>query len=358
MNTIEDGINNTLKKTPQFTRLKRHASTIWTHSTPKKLFNLLKIEVQRKLGVKKINGFPYIIIIDPINTCNLKCPLCPTGLGEKNQTKGRLNLEEFKNHLKPFIPYAYEVILHNWGEPFLNNNILSMVSHCKTNNIGTNLSSNLNVLSFSGEEIVKSGLEYLIVSLDGTSQETYKKYRVNGDISTVFKNLNSILEAKKKLKSKTPVIEWQYLVMKHNLHEINEAKKLSVNMGVDLLRFIPVGLPFDSKNKKELINKWYPYSPPVSDGTYIDDRFLQKPIKGGCFYLYRSATITVTGKLTPCCAVWKNGDEFGDIKLTDFTDIWNNNSYRNARALFSSSQLNTDKKTTCCDRCSLFEKQF
>ena len=355
MNTRENKVEKILKKPPQFTRLRRHLFTLLNHSTPKKIINLIKVELQRKLGCNKVSASPYIIIIDPGNICNLKCPLCPTGLRKREVLRGFLKFDDFKKIVDQFKAHAYEVILHNWGEPFLNQDILPMIRYCADNNIGTNLSSNLNALPFSGEEVVRSGLEYLIVSLDGTTQAVYSKYRVQGKIETVLANLKTITAAKKKLNSKTPIIEWQYLVMKHNLDQIEEAKKLSKELEVDLLRFIPVGLPFDTPNKRELAQQWYP-SFLVEEGTeYIEDRFLQKPIKGGCFYLYRSTTVTAMGKITPCCVVWKDDDQFGDILQTDFADIWNNSFYRKARALFSRTKAEGKRAMICCDRCSLFE---
>jgi len=356
MNNIENKVEEALKKPPQFTRLKRHLSTLLLHSTPKKIFNLMRVEMQRKLRREKVTGYPYIIIIDPGNICNLKCPLCPTGMRSKRVTRDYLQLNDFKNIVDNFKPYAYEIILHNWGEPFLNKDILAMIRYCADNNIGSNLSSNMNVLPFSGEDLVNSGLEYLIVSLDGTTQDVYSRYRINGNIDTAMANLQQILAAKKKLQSKTPVIEWQYLVMKHNVHQIEEAKKLATELDVDLLRFIPVGLPFDTPNKLELAQEWYPNTSAVDGEQYIEDRFLQKPIKGGCFYLYRSITITATGRAAPCCAVWKNEDNFGDILHSHFSEIWNNSSYQSARALFGGAKTASHEKTTCCSRCTLFKK--
>lgn len=353
---MDSSLENVLKKTPQFTRMKRHLHTLVQHSTPKKLSNLIRVELERKSGALSVKGFPYIIIIDPINFCNLKCPLCPTGLREKEISRERISLPAFKSFVDQFKAYAYEVILHNWGEPFMNKEILSMIRYCSDQNIGTNLSSNMNVMPFSGEDVVKSGLEYLIISLDGTDQETYQVYRKGGDIQKVLFNLKAVTSAKKKLKSRTPVIEWQFIVMKHNQHQVDAAKKFSRELDIDLLRFIPVGLPFDARNKKELAREWYPDITLKNGKSYVEDRFLQKKLQGGCFYLYRSATVTAAGKLAPCCVVWKDGDEFGDMTAENFCDIWNNDFYKSARSLFSKQQKPDNAKTTCCERCPIFEK--
>ena len=344
-----------LKKPPQFTRFKRHCSTILKHTTPRKLFNLIKIEMSLRLKRLRLNAYPYVIIVDPGNICNLKCPLCPTGLQEEGVKRQFMSMDVFRKTIDLFAPYGYEVILHNWGEPFLHRDILKMVTYCKQKNLATSLSSNLNVLSVSPEEIVRSGLEYLIVSLDGLTQDVYSQYRRNGNISKVLENVRGIVQAKRALKSSTPTIEWQFLVMKHNVHQIEQARGKAQELGVDLLRFIPVGLPFDSSNKKALGEKWFPLQNDPDSEEYIDDRFLQKPLPGGCFYLYRSVTITPGGKVAPCCAVWKDLDHFGDLQQEHFMEIWNNQKYQTARALFSSKE--GELEGLCCHRCPLFEKR-
>jgi len=345
-------IENALKKVPQYTRLKRHLYTLFHHSTCRRLLNLMAIEFQRKIKRRRVYGHPYFIIFDTGNLCNLKCPLCPTGLREKGVERKIVKFEDFQKIIDRMAPYAYEVSLHNWGEPFLNPDILKMIRYCTDKNIGTNLSSNLNRMPFDAGELIDAGLEYLVVSLDGTTQDIYSKYRVGGSLDEVTKNLKAIIEKKNQMKSKTPFIEWQFLVMKHNYHQIDEASRLAEETGVDLVRYIPVGLPFDIKNKKQLAEQWYPYMSSGDEG-YIEDRFLQKPIEGGCFYLYRSVTINPVGKVAPCCAVWKEKDNFGDMIEQDFAGIWNNEHYQSARGLFAGEK---NGMKTHCNTCPMFKK--
>jgi radical SAM protein with 4Fe4S-binding SPASM domain len=350
METIDRSIQKTLKKTPQYTRLKRHAMTLLCHSTPKKLVNLVAIELQRKIRRTKVFGYPYYLIIDTGNICNLKCPLCPTGTREKNMNRQLLKFDLFTKIIDRLCPYVYEAALHNWGEPFLNSDIFEMITYCRQKNIGTNLSTNLNIRNLDVEALIKSGLEYLVVSLDGTTQDVYSKYRTGGDIELVFENIRDIIELRSRAGGKLPFIEWQYVVMKHNCHQIDDARKIANELGVDLIRFIPVGLPFGTQNARELAEEWFPYIPDEQEG-YLEGRFLQKPIKGACFYLYRSVTINPDGTLAPCCAVWESRHSFGDLAHADFSEIWNNASYQSARGLFSRKEYSAK---TVCSRCNLF----
>ncbi|MHC4618295.1 MAG: radical SAM protein [Planctomycetota bacterium] len=353
METIDRSIRKTLKKAPQYTRLKRHVMTLLYHSTPRKLINLAAVEFQRRIRRISVFGYPYYLIIDTGNVCNLRCPLCPTGTREKNMNRQLLKFDLFTKIIDRLYPYVYEVALHNWGEPFLNSDICKMITYCRQKNIGTNLSTNLNIPDLDVEAIIKSGLEYLVVSLDGTTQDTYSFYRIGGNIDIVFRNIKHIITAKRNLRTKKPFIEWQYIVMKHNCHQIDDARKIAKELGVDLIRFIAVGLPFGTQNARELAEKWFPYIPDEQDG-YIEGRFLQQPIRGPCFYLYRSVTINPDGTLAPCCAVWESRHSFGDLAHADFSEIWNNDSYQSARALFSRKETSTK---TVCSRCNLFYRR-
>lgn len=208
--------------------------------------------------------------------------------------------------------------------------------------MGINLSTNLNVIlqiyKDDWVDILKSGLEYLIVSLDGTDQETYGTYKVKGNFHTVIKNMKKIIERRRELKSKNPVIEWQFIVMKHNIYQVEEATRMAKEMGVDVMRFIPVGLSMYAENKEELAKKWFPEqnSKSVNEkGKYRKDMFAQKVQRGPCFYLYRSVTINPIGCDAPCCVVWKKEDDFGNILNEDFKRIWNNQYYISARSIFS-----------------------
>lgn len=352
MKTVSGDIERELKKTPQYTRIKHHVLSLLRHSTPKKLINLAAIELQHRLHRTRVHGYPYFLIIDTGNICNLRCPLCPTGTHEKGISRQLLKFDLFVKIIDRLYPYVYEVALHNWGEPLLNPDIFKMIMYCQQKNVGTNLSTNLNFPDLDVEALVRSGLEYLIVSLDGISQNIYSLYRIGGNIDVVFENIKNIVRTRHALKTKKPFIEWQYIVMKHNTGQIDDAKRMARELGVDLIRFIPVGLPFDTRSAKELAQKWFPYVPDEQDG-YLEGRFLQKPIKGGCFYLYRSVTMNPDGTLAPCCAVWESKDSFCDLTHTDFSAIWNNESYQSARALFSGKKSPVE---TVCNRCNLFCK--
>lgn len=348
-----------LKKIPQYTRNQRHLWSVLRHGTPRKWCNLGYAELERKRRRVQVRSHPYLLIIDPCNYCNLRCPLCPTGLNDLGRSQAMLSFEHFKKYFDPFAPYIFEAYLHNWGESLLNKEVYRMVEYAQQHNVGTNLSSNfVDLDSDDIDNLLDCGLEYLIVSLDGTSQETYGQYRIRGDYERVVENLSTLLERRAKRGKSSPIVEWQYIVMKQNEHEIPRAEELADRLGVDVLRFIPVGMPFEFKNRREVADQWYPssYQGRV-DSDHEEQQFGQRGKPGPCFYLYRSMVVNPDGGVSPCCVVYRQNRDFADLNHENGSvlDVWNNAKYRSARSIFA-NETSTERVATVCDECDIFSK--
>ena len=348
-----------LRKIPQYTRGHRHFLSVMQHGNPHKWANLARVEAERKLRRVELKSLPYLLIIDPCNYCNLRCPLCPTGLNDLGRPQAMLSFEHFRKYFDPLMPQLFEVYMHNWGESFLNKQVFDMIRYAQDHNVGTNLSSNMvRTTSDDIDKLLDSGLEYLVVSLDGTSNETYRQYRVGGDYERVVENMCELIRRRKARKAKHPIVEWQFIVMKQNQHQVSEAEMLAKKFGVDLLRFIPVGMPYEFTNRKEVADKWYPTE---FEGRVTSDheeqQFGQAAKPGPCFYLYRSMVVNPDGGVSPCCVVYRKNRDFAMLnpEALDVRALWNNDKYRSARALFS-SQTVTPKRTTVCDGCDIFAK--
>lgn len=349
-----------LRKVPQYTRMHRHARSAWQHGTPRKWWNLARVEVERKLRRIQVSGFPYILFIDPCNFCNLRCPLCATGANDLGRPQTMLSFEHFQRYFDPFAPYLFEANLHNWGESLLNKEVYRMIEHVQRSNVGSNLSSNfVKIANEDIENLLDCGLEYLTISLDGTSQETYVKYRVRGDYEQVIQNVSELIRQRAARRSKTPFVEWQFIVMRHNEHQIPEAVELAKKLGVDLLRFIPVGLPYDAANREELAKEWFPqgiHGRTESDGR--EQQFAQQAKPSPCFYLYRSFVINPDGGVSPCCIVPRQHADFANLSTMDKIDVlqvYNNANYRAGRALFR-KQKSVGHVRTTCDGCDIFAR--
>jgi MoaA/NifB/PqqE/SkfB family radical SAM enzyme len=345
----------------KYFRYPRHFAALLHHAGPRKTANVLLVESERMRRQTQLRGMPYYYFIDPCNVCNLRCPLCPTGNGTLDRSKGMLKFKDYEVILEKIAPYAVEVSLHNWGEPLLNKQIFEIINATSERGIATNMSSNLSIEKDDlGQQLVESGLEYLIVSLDGVTQDVYEQYRVRGEIDLVFHNLRSIIEAKKRLKSKTPKIEWQFLVFKHNEHQMETAQAMADEFGVDRFRFRSPGFPlgdYKLKGKPDqeaAEDKWMPTNPAyweLHPGQLRKEGYLwDEP----CYYLYRSMTVNPGGGVAACCIVYKERQDFGNLVNDDLATIWNNQQYQRSRALFGNPAA--DRAGTICDGCFLFKR--
>ena len=243
-------------------RHSRHVPKILNYGTPKKLANIMLAEWELHQQKVVVRCHPFYYIMDVCNVCNLRCPLCPTGTMTIGRKQAMLSLAQYKELFDKIREYALVVSLYNHGEPLLNPDVFSIIEHTHRNRVGTNISSNFNwPQPVDINDFVRSGLDYVTVSLDGVTQEAYQQYRVRGDIAEVFDNMRRLLSAKKALNSKKPFVEWQFIVFKHNEHEMDQARKRASEIGVDLLRFVSPGVPPEDMHNKLLQEKWMPDNP-------------------------------------------------------------------------------------------------
>lgn len=307
------------------------------HITIKKFLNLILIAIQHQFIKNSIvKGYPTRLVIDPVNICNLKCPLCPTGQNKKTQPKGKMKLEDFKKIIDELGDYLYEIDLFNWGEPFLNKEIYRMIKYAKEKNIKIKISSNLTCIEKSEiKKIVESGLDELIVSLDGASQESLEKYRCGSNFDKVISNIIEIRKEKKKLNKKYPIITWQFLIMRHNEHEIEKAKKIAKKLGVRIdFRAMRTDMGQEifenDKTKIEKYSKWLPSQEIYSRFDYKKHK--KKANMKTCMFLWTQSTISWDGTIYPCCAVYDYKYNFGNMfKDGSFQKVWNNEKYQQAR---------------------------
>jgi MoaA/NifB/PqqE/SkfB family radical SAM enzyme len=338
--------------------MSRHARAVVEHGTLRKWFNLALVETERKLTRIEVKSRPYILFLDPCNYCNLRCPLCPTGQNNLGREQAIMSLECFKRYLDPHVPYLFEVNVHNWGESMINKDLYKMIAYAQSRNVGTNLSSNLMIAQSDDlDGLLDSGLEYLTASIDGADQESYAKYRVRGDFDRVIANLAELVRRRHARGLRRPIIEWQYIVMKHNEDRTEDAERIAKRIGIDRIRFIPVGLPFEARNRKQLAEDWFPVRfQGRTESATTPQTFGQNDRPSPCYYLYRSMVVNADGGVSPCCIVYRRARDFDDLEKRDRIDIgeiYNNDKFKSARSLYSKKEI-PDRVRTICDGCDLF----
>ena len=160
----------------------------------KKLDNFILANKEKEDGTLRTKSLPYHIILEPTNVCNLRCPLCPTGLELSERKKGIANVKEVKKFLYSIKDHCIQIFLQNWGEPTLHKKICEITSYCNELGLYSHISTNLSLKYKDGflEDLVRSGLSFLHVDVDGMDQAVYSKYRKRGNLDLVFKNLGEI----------------------------------------------------------------------------------------------------------------------------------------------------------------------
>ncbi len=289
----------------------------------KKRLNYRLIEWQKKRRRSVVIGYPYWLTIDPASVCNLRCVFCPTGQRRGARPKAVLPFERFAAIVDKLGPYLYRIDFCNWGEPLLNPDIFRMIAYARRYGPEMKIDTSLNVeLTAAGAEaLICSGLHRLLVSIDGATRPTYETYRRDGDFERVLRNLALLVDTKKRLRSATPEIHWQFLVFRHNEHEIEPARALARKIGVDSIGFTAPFCAPEWASTKEEYNNYV-----VADGAVGF-----KPAADVCAWLWDGLAINADGSVSPCCSVEDRKDDFCDFFSRPFWMLWNGRQYRAAR---------------------------
>lgn len=300
----------------------------------------------RKTKLPEINGWPVSIAVEPTTACNLRCPECPSGLRAFTRPTGKLDQVLFEKLMDEIGETLIYLIFYFQGEPYLHPDFLDMVKIASGKGIYTATSTNAHFLDDdTARATISSGLDRIIISIDGASQETYESYRKNGSLEKVLSGTQHIIKWKKKLKSRTPHVVWQFLVVKPNEHEVLKIRKLAREYGVDRVAFKTAQI-YDYKNGNELIptNDKYSRYKQQPDGTYQ----IKNKIGNECWKMWHSCVITWDGKVVPCCFDKDAHHVLGNTRESSFGEVWKSTAYTH----FRKSLLTSRSEIEMCQNCT------
>lgn len=292
-------------------------------------------------------GLPFNISIEPTTTCNLGCPECPSGLKSFTRPTGNLEMDTYTkiiDQLDKKLVFAY---FYFQGEPYLHPKFLDIVQYAAKKKIYTVTSTNAHFLTpRKAEETVLSGLDRILISIDGATQETYQSYRIDGKLAKVIEGTKNLVEAKRKLKSSTPHIIFQMLVVKPNEHEVEEVRRMGREIGVNEVKLKTAQI-YDFENGSDLIPEQSQYARyfKQSDGKWaIKNKMLNQ-----CWKLWHSCVITWDGKVVPCCFDKDAKYEMGNLQNQSFLEIWRGGLYNSFRANLLKARKNIDICKNCTE---------
>ena len=301
--------------------------------TLRKLLNYLLIQFSffaSRIFRKPMHmGMPVSISVEPTTSCNLRCPECPSGLRQFSRPQGKIAADGFRRVIDQLKGRLMYLILYFQGEPFLNPEFLEMVKYASQNNVYTATSTNGHFLdNENARKVVESGLDRLIISVDGIDQETYEKYRKGGDLNAVLTGIQNLTKWKKQLKSSRPFIILQFLVLKTNEDQIPEIKRLSKDLQLDRLELKTAQI-YNYETDTELIPDSSKYS------RYIkgqDEKWkLKRPIRNHCFRMWSGSVITWDGRVVPCCFDKDATHQLGNLETHSFKEVWRSTAYYDFR---------------------------
>lgn len=326
--------------------------------TPTRLWNAVKVyssfSLSRLTGKTIQWGLPVSVSFEPTTSCNLRCPECPSGLRAFTRPTGMLNPGFFEKTIDDIHRELLYLIFYFQGEPFLNPKFLDMVQYASSKKIYTATSTNAHFLTDTvARKTVESGLDRLIISIDGTTQEVYEQYRVGGKLEKVLAGAANIVKWKKALKSRTPFIIFQFLVVKPNEHQVEEVKKLGAEIGVDQVRFKTAQVYDYTADPNGLIPEQEAFSRyrKKSDGTYI----AKNKLANHCWKLWHANVITFDGLVVPCCFDKDAQHQLGDLKKSSFREVWSGREYKKFRKTLMTGRKQIDICANCSEGVSVWK---
>lgn len=326
--------------------------------TVRRIWNILKVMSSFQLSQwlkKPIQwGYPISVSFEPTTSCNLRCPECPSGLRAFTRPTGMLQKDFFKETIDDIHQHLLYLIFYFQGEPYLNPEFLDMVKYASSKKIYTATSTNAHYITDEvAKKTVESGLDRLIISIDGTTQDVYQQYRVGGNLNKVIEGTKKIVKWRKELNSKTPFIFFQFLVVKPNEHQLEEIKQLAKEIGVDEVRFKTAQVYDYETDPNQLIpnNEKYSRYKKGKDGKYKP----KNKLVNRCWKLWHANVITWDGLVVPCCFDKDAMHQLGNIKNESFKNIWNNSNYKQFRAELMKSRKNIDICSNCSEGASVWK---
>jgi MoaA/NifB/PqqE/SkfB family radical SAM enzyme len=359
------------------TYLAKEPRTITYLASATKIINYLKYKNDLRNRKITTSSFPFYITFQPSAYCNTNCQLCPVGLGIKGPQRGFLEFNTFKKVIDETKNYLIKVEFADWGEPFLNQSIFDMIKYCEEKRIRTYASTNFHY--FKNEEdlklLINCGLSALTISLHGVSQETYAAYQPGKNFEETVEKIKTLINLKKKMKKRKPVIKLAFAITKKNQHEIKKMQQFAKKLGVQTMIYTAsLNLRFYIDNTNTVVEKVKEWAQNENlelcnnilfGKKFINELFaailkekqisldkldkLKLTSRHYCIDPWSSLTVNWDGTVSLCCVDY-NKYVMGDTRRESILKIWNNEKYRAVRKYLTGKLSDIDFMCKHCIR--------
>lgn len=310
-----------------------------------RLLNLFLNQLSRRVfKLSWVWGYPTHLTIEANNNCDLKCPMCSSGQEYSTRKRGQMTFEQYRRLIDELAPYLYKVGPFNLGEPLLHRDIFKMIKYAQDKNISVILSTNGKALDeHKAEELVRSGLEELVISVDAATEATYRVNRPGGDFQKLKQNIAGLMKVRRRLNSRHPFVMINMILMDNNVGEMEEFKKIGAKLGVDKVNFSTYWEMYLGESDKESSTRGL--SPKDQEFKNIMPTIMR--VDKTCDWAWSGSVIAWDGKVTPCCFDYNETYVIGNVFEGGFKRLWNNERYRRLRKMI----LDGRKGPKLCNRC-------
>lgn len=276
-------------------------------------------------GLVRSTHMPVFVSVEPANVCQLRCPECPMGQHSRKPSavsrQPFMSLDVWHRVLAEIRETAFTVQFYFQGEPLLNKDLPQMIHEAHEAGLYTIVSTNAQAMTKEmAEELVNAGLDRIIVSMDGLTEESYNAYRIGGSLEKTKEALHYLREAKSQQPRARVMIELQCLRLKSNEHEWSQFEKQYEDFGADRLVFKTAQL-YDFQDGHPLMPTNPKYSRYVQGA---DGKYHRRKLSKGCLRVWSGCVITTTGEVLPCCYDKAHAHEYGNIMNAPMKELFAN----------------------------------
>jgi tungsten cofactor oxidoreducase radical SAM maturase len=205
------------------------------------------------------------LYLEPTTACNLECITCIRNTwADPNQHMSMQTFQRVMDSLEG-LPELKRVVFTSFGEPFTQPRILDMIEAVRKRDLAVTVGTNGLLLSPRVcSELVKLGVDRVVISIDGGKPETYAGVR-GAMLAQVIEHMRGLNEAKRQHRSLYPHIGIEFVAMRSNIAELDDLVRMATELNVSRLLVSNV-LPYTEELREEVLYGYQPVPPFKASG--------------------------------------------------------------------------------------------